>query len=306
MSPMPGFNEKTWSERSGVLGVVMFAVLLVTVALAWWLTRVRLEPVHRGQEILERIRGKTLQAYWGAEPTTRWYLIIDPQGRPTGWWARLITPVAGGFSGTLIRYLDQTEFSIEQWELANDASSGEYRAAGESPGLVDTVIQLKAGRVKVVRQGKRGLLQASAPAPRNYIPEGMTSLALSEAARAGKAACFRIILNNLAIMGKEINFALVRVTPVQQGRARVEYEVRSLRGIHRSAQIYQLNAEGDIVSIRDEADRTTQKSVSPEEVFEHFPEAAKFLSPSSWPAGQEDPTVLRAEGFSREAPRPVG
>jgi len=284
MNRMPGPNEKAWRERSNVLGVVMFVILLAAVALAWGLTRARLEPVHRGANIMERIRNRTLHAYWGTEPTTRWYLITDPQGQPAGWGSRTISPTGEGFSGTLVRYIKPQQFSIEQWDLANDASRGEYRAAGESASLVDTVIQLEQGRVRVVRHVAGRLRQASSASPENYIPEGMTSLALREAAKAGKPATFQIILNNLAIMGEEINFALVRVTPGEKRLVRVEYEVLTLKGLHKSAQLYELDPQGHIASIKDEADQTTQTYVSPEEVFQHFPEAAKFMSPSSQPA----------------------
>ena len=281
---MPGPNEKAWRERSGVLGMVMFVILLVAVALAWQLTRVRLEPVHRGANIMERIRNRTLQAYWGAEPTTRWYLITDSQGLPAGWWSRTISPTAEGFSGTVVRYIKPQQFSIEQWDLANDASRGEYRAAGESSSLVDTVIQLEQGQVRVVRHVAGRLRQASSASPENYIPEGMTSLALGEAAKAGKPAQFQIILNNLALMGTEINFAMVRVTPGEKRLVRVAYEVLTPKGLHKSAQLYELDPQGNIASIKDEADQTTQPYVSPEEVFQHFPEAAKFMSPSTQPA----------------------
>ncbi len=310
---MPGPNEKTWRERSGMLGVVMFAILVATVGLASWLTRTRLEPVRRGVEILERIRSRTLHAYWGPEATTRWYLVTDSQGRPTGWWSRTISPTGEGFSGTLVSYREPQKFSIEQWNLANDASSGEYRAAGESSSLVDIVIQLEQGQVRVSRPMARQYRSGSSAAPENYIPEGMTSLALSEAVKAGKPAYFQIILNNLAIMGEEINFALVRVTPGERGLVRVEYEVLGPRGMHKNVQLYQLDPQGNIASIKDEADdadQTTQTHVSPEEVFQHFPEAAKFMSPSAQPAralqGEGEFTAQRTESSSLEAPRLVG
>ena len=266
--------EPTSHSQRSLLAGVMLVILLACVGAAWWLSQRGNAPA----SILDEMRKTTLTKLWGDEPRTDFYLITDAAGQTVVWSAFAYRPTDNGVSGTT-----HVGNSVpENWELSNNATSGQYAGAMRTDqGVLRTRITYGDGFVTVEQQlGNRGIHAiARAKAPVNYVPEGSLALVVRLVNQRGQGGKFAMIFDEIALApdnGRaEVRFTPVTLSPVQNGIVRMEYETKD----GRSASIFHLN--GDVLEEveyytvpQGKAEELTRvrKLIAPDEVEARFPD----------------------------------
>ena len=265
--PMP-------NRQRSLLAAVMFAILLACVGGAWWLVEVRTEqPERAGQDVLDEIRTQKLSHFWPGKSQRLYYAAHDVHGKTVGWAVISHLRTAEGFHG---QRLDSAG-TEETWDLDDAATTGTYEGPTGTDGSL-TQIQLKDSAATVQRV-KAGLVvqRASAPAPANYIPEGLTHVVVRLVAQSGKDGMFTALLNHEALSGRELTFAIVKMKPTgrlvevetvtQEGSLREKYVLDDggkVTSIHAAKGSYHLTTVEGLLRVFPKDDRLRQLAREPE------------------------------------------
>jgi len=256
-------------SRQFLLSLVLLAVLAVSVLAAWVMVRVRQAPIARGQAILRQMRDRTLQEFWGDKPDMTWLLTREPGGQPVGYMARARWRTDEGYEGAVFATV-QGHRQAERWSIDPSASAGTYVGDIGWMAATETFITLSAGRV-TVRQGRSKPVAKAAPG--NYIPEGLMWLVVAEVSKTDKSAVFSMVFNAEAIQLDDVNFTTITMTPLGDGNVRVRADL--LAG--RIDQTYQVDSQGNVVRVEDNADHSVSSVVDVKELAKLFPEATELV-----------------------------
>jgi len=240
--------QKTNLRQRSILALVLLAILLAVVGVAWQLSTSRGEKIAAATDLLEKMRSDKLTKYWPAETTQECFLGVDPSGKALTWIVKARQKLANGYQGASVQRLINGPALAEKWQLSAGASSGRYVGPANSGDQIE--ISLRDGRVSVTyaRIGPPPVLvQRHSLAPANYIPEGMIDMVLAQAAKAGRAMMFRIIENNQPIAGQEVHFTSVEVQPA--GPNAIRWKPVSPGG--KSDLTYYFDEQGQLLKIAD-------------------------------------------------------
>lgn len=206
-------------DRQTILSVIMLGVLFVSVGVAWLVAYHGRGPTNRGSGIIQHIREKGLDAFWDRQTVEAWYLGRDEQGKPIAWQRATRRFTDGQYVGTRIIGAAEGVLSRESWRINNTATEGLYE--GLSVGRVPvTQIALADGKA-TVRTGLRART-ATSQTPPNYVPEGLSWLVFSLAAKAKQDVSCRMIFDNAALVsGELVNFTAVNLIPAKGNRLRM-------------------------------------------------------------------------------------
>ncbi len=239
-------TKRLTKHQAALLNVVMLGVLLAAAGSAWTLVYLRrtarVEAKKRGAEIIGKIKSKGLGNYWpGRNPRVLWYLVSSIDGRAVGWKRVSISPADGKYRGSDLFVHEGAGFSSEEnWQISSSLSAGRYEGITQSPsGYRRTNITLNGGKLTVSQNDRI----AQSPVPENYIPEGVFRVVLGEVSAGGRVADFKMVFNDEAFEGDEVNFRNVIISP--QGNGKV---VVNLPG--KSVNTYWLDESGQISKIK--------------------------------------------------------
>jgi hypothetical protein len=289
---MAAREETVGPHRGRLLAGIMIAILLVSVAAAAWLARLRRAGTDAAIEVLGEIRLRKLPAFWGPQPVADWYLRRSPDGKAVGWSTEQRAPTDDGYSGRRIGRVGATLYR-ETWAVDAAARTGRYSsdtsALIRSPGrpvpvprrVRSTSINLRDGRVEVRREQPGSVDVATAPAPENYIPEGLSRLAFHRTAARGRKASFVTILNAQAVVDGQVRFSPIHVVPQGRSGVRVRYQWRD----REAEDLLQFDEEGRLLRRRSPAMGTSLERSDFETVRRAFPEAKLFAAEGRPPAG---------------------
>ena len=205
----------------------MMALLAASVGVAWWLAASRHFDPQAAREVMGSIRNRGLPALWGDQLVANWYIRYWADGNPVGWLVvKRIRRQGGGYAGTRIEQNGDL-FSIRTWTLDDAARTGKYEARRwqwrtlSLPGRIvrmpvqidTTVISFGDGRLDVVHAVGNSAIKSSATLPDDYIPNGLTDLAMYETAARGRKAIFSVLSDDKAMARGQVNFTALRATP---------------------------------------------------------------------------------------------
>jgi hypothetical protein len=273
-------SESSPPRRQTALAVVMFGVLAAAVLAAWVLSHIRGRWVHNAEDLLAKVRGRGLGAYWPAQ-TVRWYLqrrggkVIGwqlllraqrPDGSFEGAWAHVGPPTGSGSRWS-------------HWVLAQDASAGDYYS--ETGDFLrgpqwrwipdgQTSVKLENGRLKIEQGVRNRAVESEARPPSNYLPEGTLPLARQLVAAERTKASFQITLDGVPPEGGVPRFFTVRLRrsdapPVAGAAAVVSEQMR------REQSEYHLDDQGVPVRIR--IGQTIVEAAGQDAVLDEFADA---------------------------------
>ena len=144
MTRMNGSTRYQTPWQRSVLALVLLGMLLLSVAAAWWFTRIRTDDVRRGEDIIRRIREKSLEHYWAKTPVVAWYFARSSNGRLVA--VRRISRaplakggavgIAEGYEGADTHYRAQRRrwsWEQEAWRISTDATHGRYDGPTRNP-----------------------------------------------------------------------------------------------------------------------------------------------------------------------------
>jgi len=211
--------------KLGLLAAVMVGMLAVSVALAWLVTKPRINTSRGGAEIISKLAADTLEGYWTGSHRTSWFIGRLQDIRPVGWQLRSRNRESEGmFSGSLVDGRIGAAPQTSSWRTRTDLSEGLYVAhAIDNKGrMVETRIALTDNDVTVVRGSGGQKVTATAARPDNYVPEGTFPLVLRLAAARGRKATVKMIFDSHAIVDGTIGFVNVRLMPGEDNVIRVE------------------------------------------------------------------------------------
>jgi|GEM_PF-3156239 len=276
---VPGQTQSSW-RRFG-LTYSMVLVFLASVAAAAWLADVRAEPMDRGADTMQALR-RELPRLWSGPGETLWYLLTGPSGQQGGWLMQDWRREDGTYAGRTITRT-QNDLYVEQWRVSDDARKGTYLAWPWSDRRDRTAIALDGNTVVVEQDRGRRRRIARAPTPANYIPEGLSSLAVRLACVGGSSARFAMIYNDEAISGGRLAFGALAVEPQSPRRARVSYLPATSPDW---TDVVVLDEKGRIVERHNLRTGLTYRLADLEQVRRLYPEAGRFAGP----AGETQPT----------------
>jgi len=263
----------------------MVVILLASVAVAAWLARRRSAAIREGVEVLEEIRLRKLPAFWGRDAVADWYVHRDSDGGPVGWSTVQRTPTGDGYSGRRIRRRGAT-LDRETWSIDAAARTCSYSADSSvltpRPGrrtpllrrASSTSIELRSGRVQVRREDAGGVAAATAEAPENYIPKGLSMLAYYRAAAGQRRANFVTVLNDQAVAAGQVRFSPVHVTPRGPSAVRVGPAGPGRQG----EQVLQFDQDGRVLRSQSPDTGTYFERVNFQDVRRIFPEVDLFAA----------------------------
>lgn len=273
------------SPRTVLVAVVMFFVLALSTAAAWWITQSRQGPSAAGAEILAQIRAKGLEACWTSEPAENFYIQrID--GNVVSWSVSLRRPQDDAYMG--IELTVGTNEARSNWQLAANLSASLYQSrVTDGVHTGETTISYARGQLKVIRAVGQKSLAGTIAAPENYIPEDSKNLAVFEAIKQNRPASYRIIIDGEAFdKDGQIAFTHLNVAPLGSLKARCEM---LLPDGGSSIETYEFNDKGEMLSA-DDGDGVTVKQATLGEVLREFPGAAEILERNGLISRQPAPT----------------
>lgn len=253
--------QNTRNKRP-LLSIIMLGVLLVSVGIAWMVTREPQAARARTEDILDEIRSRKLSRWWGKKPVELWYIARDKDSKPIGWQRITRSFAAGGYAGTRQAHIRDLRIS-EKWTLNNDATAGVYIGqALTSREILQTRITLKNDEITVHSGLWNEPVKSSVPS--NYIPEGLATLVFFLAASGHEDASCRMIFDADAVIPGRINFHSVKLLP--EGSRRIRHVLT--RG--RYEMIYKFDSKGFIERIEYLNEGITYTRTSRNEISKHF------------------------------------
>jgi hypothetical protein len=263
-----------------ILAGLMLAVFLASVGIAWWLAARQGRPRENGAATIRLIRQR-LSELWPVETETLWYLHRSQTGRPVGWSMVRRQRREGMFAGVKIVASRRTgQVYAERWEVGDGAAAGQYFASARGRSEV-TRIALGAGKVAVERRAGFLRRQAEAPAPDNYIPEGLQPLALRLVATGQAEARFAFISNDESISEVgELLFSTLHVQPAGPRRLRLTYATHE----NRWSTLVDLDERGTVAGAHDLRSGVSYSRATLEELSTVFPEARRYADRDADPA----------------------
>lgn len=277
-----------------MLGVILFIVLLASVASAWLLVRHRRSPFPSidGADIIADIRRLTFPTFYPDSPATRWF-VFHEGGRIVGFRA-VVTHIGpdGQFDRLQMDIHDSRGIIGGVWShsrLSADATEGQYKAGrlrltDSIAILTNTGITLANKHIRMTQLIDRGAIRvsqvSSAVAPADYLPEGTLWLACRIVAEEQVKAGFRLIQDDRIIQGGGVPFVDVSISyagPGDEADPDVAAVVTLQIGQGRTLEnYYYLDADGGL--IRQVTGHTTASLVDQEQIVSAFPEAPMLLS----------------------------
>ena len=256
----------------------MFAVLLLAVGVAWWISQTRGGGGDQALAVLKDIRSQGLGAFWGDQPNYAWYLATKADGEMVGWRVNLRMPLpneAGYVGISHQRGIDEQgkwQISEERWQLDPTAQMGSYEARVGRGRRIEPQLFINFDK---------GLLTVSVPthsdkqaAPANYLPEGLLPLAIRLTHQSGKKASFGMIINEVAIhelaaKKGQLHVVPLAITPQADG---VLLNYASAFEVHVT-----LDEQGEIQAEEAGGSGIRWQRATPEQVVKQFPEAGGYL-----------------------------
>ncbi|MCK5557774.1 MAG: hypothetical protein KAJ01_05325, partial [Candidatus Hydrogenedentes bacterium] len=174
--------------RQKTLRALMLLVILgIGTAIAWSLSRHRGAKFREAVDIIAEIRSRGLSSFWTGEQEEKQWFLSQNRGKVVGWKFTFHKPTAsGGFEGgmVVIRYAPTgtiMHHASSRWTLSGDIRQGLYTAReilirpGRS-GLHElkfmTRTELKNGGLSINQRFGLTVMDSSAAAAENYLPEG--------------------------------------------------------------------------------------------------------------------------------------
>ncbi|HUT57920.1 MAG TPA: hypothetical protein VNA25_08730 [Phycisphaerae bacterium] len=237
----------TANSRKVLLTSLMIGILLVTVAVAWWLTRFRNAAMREGAHLVDEMRRRSLSDIWPRGALQAVFVRRDGAGRETGRVTVERVATDGGFAGRvrdepLPAFRGRLRNVREDWSIRGDLSAGQYQAAYVGENRIIGII-LAGEDVHVTVNGQP---IDSVPIPANYLPEGLMWLAVRMVADRGREATFAFVSNEESEATGTVALNRVTMTPV--GAREVRCTVATGRG--RYDVTYHLDASGEVSSVR--------------------------------------------------------
>ncbi|MCK4624220.1 MAG: hypothetical protein KAV00_02840 [Phycisphaerae bacterium] len=299
-------STKSETARRGLLAVLMLAVLLASVSIAWLLERKSTIKAHAGAQIIGEIRAKGLKHYWPEKSQIDWFLI-QSNGNTIGWKASVRVKSAarpgsppldklgttlsnaegpksdGNFIGVDVEVVPKQHSLHEIWTLNADATAGTYHADLRSAGGkgFKTDILLNDGMVKVVQHVRGiGSITADSRAPKNYLPKGTLHLAVRQTAEMRANAQFVMVFNERPNRDKAVEFGTLRLrylgsSQTRQGRTVRRVRMSEIRGRGKRRTLFELDEKGKILLIQGE--KTQSKAVDEQTIKKSFADAPLYL-----------------------------
>lgn len=277
--------QSTRRKRSLLAGV-MLAVLVASVGVAWVLGELADRRVKSAVATLAAVRRDGLGKHWPERLRVDWYLsYAGDEAEPSGWGASIRgRGDQGPFAGMMLRVTGH-EYTLEQWLLNADATSGDYDALkGVGWPLPDTSVTLEKGEdgekmdVTVTPYGGKRL-PGRAPAPKNYLPEGTLELAVALVAAGRGNAQFALVFNESPNVGGRIEFGTVRMRYAGKGPTRQGKETRRVRvgfgGRRQDEHEYEVGPDGEVLAWSEPGRRFV--AVGEEELRGRFPNALSIV-----------------------------
>lgn len=191
-------STQNGAGRPAMLAMVMLAVLLGCMALAWWISSIRQGHTDKGTQIVRRIQSDGLQSFWsGADE--RYYLIVQ-RGQPVGYFADFRGSQADdGFDGLNVHVVNVTGKRVAQyqrWHLANSGKAGWFQVRWANEVLRGQWERQSTPRVhlvdgQLVNPDEEDPQANRIQAPANYLPEDTVLLAAQLVAKDKTQAFFR-------------------------------------------------------------------------------------------------------------------
>lgn len=257
--------------RRALLALFMLAVLLATLAGAWWFQQRAQRRVQAGSDIVRDIRAQGLGAFWPEALHVDWYLARSGK-QEVGWRADVVARIdSDRWSGMQLDVRPKYQ-AVQNWELNRDATVGIYHGqVGTRQAIAsDTSVVLEDGAVKVSQQK----LLARSPAPPNYLPEGTFPLALRLAAQRRTAAQFRMVFDEVLNRRGQVEFGTETIEHVGPAKGPGGQDVRrvrawAVRGDGQSFEMtYDVDDKGRLVRIA--GDETELVPVTLRELIDRF------------------------------------
>lgn len=272
---MPEVLTTRPKSRYGLLTALMTLVLAAAVGAAAWIVYDRSEPVRAGEELMKHIRRECLARLLGEDRTVCYVMTLQSaQSQRIGWSVETHRKSADGFAGVTTRRIlvrGATSLSEEIWYLNADATEGEYRS--EVDGEVNTRIHLSKGRVSVIHDEENSRASASAPAPDNYVPEGLLPWVLGQAAAKHKTFSLNMLVDSESIVGNQVHFTPLSVKPLGKGVLQTSQQSATAR----MKQTFHFDESGRITqtesstALRGGEVRTSLTICEPQQLLQLFP-----------------------------------
>lgn len=265
-------------RRKTRLLLVLFAVLLLTVGLAWALVKAKQQPLENGARLADRLGAEGLSAHW-PDRDVSWY-VIEEDGHPIGMSVRgLWRRDDGGYDGLEVLQRTNT-VSAAVWTLAPKADRGTYlgRSLQVHPrfGQVESKAFVRLGdqRVRILQGGE---VSSAARAPANYAPEGTLDLLIALAGRADRNAQFQVTLDSVPPWGTMPRFFPIYARPAD-GAENGQVTVRVERKFGRSSQADLHTYDANNVLARLKSGRVVQRRISRKEALDALPGGLELLT----------------------------
>jgi|GEM_PF-3184090 len=203
--------------KLAILAVVMIAILAVSVALAYLVTKPGKSNSPGGAEIISKLASDTIEGYWTGSRRQSWFIMLNPNAQPVGWQMSSRGRESEGiFSGSLVDGSIGASRHRSTWRTKTDLSESIYTSRGPAnkAQMADTRIELTDSEVTVVRIVGGRKRSATAPRPANYVPEGTFPLVLRLAAAGARPVTIKMIVDQYAIVDGKINFVDISLMPL--------------------------------------------------------------------------------------------
>ena len=209
--PMIDEPSRIRARQKTLRALMLLVILGLGTAIAWSLSRHRGAKFREAVDIIAGIRSRGLSSFWTGEQGKKQWFLSRNRGKVVGWKFTFHKPTAsGGFEGgmVVIRYAPTgtiTHHASSRWTLSGDIRQGLYTAReiliqpGRS-GLHElkfmTRTELKNGGLSINQRFGLTVMDSSAAAPENYLPEGTEALVLQQVARRKTSAIFASIVDS--------------------------------------------------------------------------------------------------------------
>ncbi len=226
MSP----KNKDTAGRQKLLALVMLALFIVSVLIAWGVSAARSAPTRRGIAIIKDMRDRGLSSIWQPQTMLDCYVKRNIAGNVVGYRIEARGVRGSAFTGGQIswkvaRGAAQRINHQSVWRIAADMSAGEYKSHAPGSEIYSTDILMEKKTVKVTQQittlRSRMMTRRSTLAtvfPGNYIAEGTLLEVIKQVLASGKPAMLKLIYDDVAMQagpkGSQIRFLNLLITPL--------------------------------------------------------------------------------------------